>query len=72
MKKLNVRVIPNAKKARVIEADGKLKVYVNAPAIEGKANEAVVEALAEHFSVKRRSIRIVVGEKSREKIIEIK
>lgn len=71
MKKINIRVVPNAKKAKIVEENGKLKVYVNEPAIEGKANEAVIEALAEYFGVKRRKIRIIFGEKAKEKTIEI-
>jgi uncharacterized protein YggU (UPF0235/DUF167 family) len=45
-------------------------VSVNASAREGKANEAVIELLADYFSVPISSIRIVRGEKARRKLIE--
>lgn len=69
--KLNVKVTPNAKKTEIIEEGGLLKVRLAAPAVSGKANSALVELLTEHFGVKKSSIRITKGQKSRNKIIEI-
>lgn len=67
-----VKVIPKAKKEEVVEGEGEnLKVKVRAPALEGRANQRLIEVLAKYFKVPKRSIRIVRGEKSREKIIEI-
>ncbi|MFA5103852.1 MAG: DUF167 domain-containing protein [Candidatus Margulisiibacteriota bacterium] len=69
--KLNIKVFPRASKNRIIEENGRLKVYVTSPAVDGKANKAVIESLAEHFDVRKRSVIIVSGEKSREKTVEI-
>ena len=71
MTKLNIKVIPNAKHNKLVEEPGRLKVYLTAPAVEGKANEALIEFLAEYFNVKKNRISIIRGVKSREKIIEI-
>ena len=71
MKTFKVKVIPNAKKNEVIREKGKLKVYVNVPAKDGKANRALIETLADFFNVKKRDVKIVSGEKSREKIVQI-
>lgn len=71
MKTINVRVIPNARKDHVAEEEGRFKIYVNAPAIGGKANKAMIEVLAEFFNVKKSDIRIIRGEKSREKVIGV-
>ncbi|HEC87650.1 MAG TPA: DUF167 domain-containing protein [Thermoplasmatales archaeon] len=71
MKTFKVKVIPNAKKNEVIREEEKLKVYVNVPAKDGKANRALIETLADFFNVKKRDIKIVSGEKSREKIVQI-
>lgn len=70
--KLTVFVHPNSKKPR-IEKDllGDLHVYVNAPPLEGKANKAVAISLAEYFSVSKSRVRLVRGEKSKQKIFEI-
>ena len=44
---------------------------MNEPAIEGRANKKLVEILAEYYGTKKYSIKIVLGEKQRDKIIEI-
>lgn len=69
---LSVIAHPNAKRPR-IEEDllGVMHVYVNAPPLEGKANKAVVEALAEHFHVKKRAVTLLSGERSKHKRFEI-
>jgi uncharacterized protein (TIGR00251 family) len=54
----------------VVEED-RLKVYLTAPAIEGRANEALIKILSAHFQVRKGDIRIVRGEKGRDKIVEI-
>ena len=41
------------------------------PPEDGRANEAVIELLAEHFDVPKGSLRIVRGHTSRQKVIEI-
>lgn len=71
MKTINVKVIPNAKKAKIVEITGGLKIYVLAPAVDGKANKALVEILAGYFSVRKSSVKIIRGDISRNKVIEI-
>ncbi len=66
-----VKVIPRAKKIKIVQENGQLKVHLTAPAIEGRANQALIEVLAEHFNVKKRQIRIISGQKSRQKIVEV-
>lgn len=70
--KIAVIVHPNAKKPR-IEKDllGTMHLYVHAPPLEGKANRAAIEALAEHFHTKRAKITLLSGEKSKNKLFEI-
>jgi uncharacterized protein (TIGR00251 family) len=72
MKKINIRIIPNARKAAIIEEEGRLKVHVTAPAVDGKANAALLLLLAEHLKVRKSDIEILRGEKSRNKVIGIK
>lgn len=63
---------PNSKKPR-IEEDllGTLHVYVNAPPLEGKANNAVIEVLAKHYNTKKSNVILISGEKSKSKTFEI-
>ena len=67
----SIRVIPKAKQNKVVVEQDRLKVYLTAPAIEGRANEALIKILAAHFQVRKGDIRMVRGEKSRDKIVEI-
>jgi uncharacterized protein (TIGR00251 family) len=70
--KIWITVKPQARREEVKKlANGEYSVSVRAPAREGKANEAVVELLAEHFSVPKSSIRIVRGDTARKKLIEV-
>ena len=48
-----------------------LIVAVAAPAVEGKANEAVRRALATAFGVRRQQVSIVGGDRSRDKLVEL-
>jgi uncharacterized protein len=58
-----VRVKPGSRKGPLVEAnaDGELTVYVREPAVEGKANEAVVKLLAKHLGVSRSGLQLVSG-----------
>ncbi len=69
--KYSIKTVPNARRNAVKEENGLLKVYVTAPAVDGKANKAVQKVLADHFKVRASQIFILKGEKSREKLIEI-
>jgi hypothetical protein len=64
-------VIPNAKQNRLVEETGRVKVYLTAPPVDGKANQALVEYLAEHYAVKRSAVKIIRGKTGREKVVEI-
>ena len=69
--KLQIKVMPNARKESVIEADGVLVVRVNVVPEKGKANEAVIKLLAKHFKVAKSKVKIVRGLTSRNKVVEI-
>ncbi len=68
---INVKVITNARKNAIKNDEGIIKVYVNAPPVKGKANKALVKLLAGHFKIKKVDIKIVKGEKSKFKTLEI-
>lgn len=70
--RVKVRVTPRAKKEKIVEENGTLKVYVNDPALEGEANKRVIEMLAEFYNTKKYNVTIVQGELQRNKIVEIK
>ena len=70
--KISVIAHPNSKRPRV-EKDllGELHAYVSEPPLEGKANNAIANALAKHFEVRRSDVILVSGEKSKNKLFEI-
>lgn len=68
---IKIKVVANSKKNQVVKNEGLFKVYVTAPAVDGKANKAVIAVLAEHFNKRKSNIKIVRGEKARNKIIEM-
>jgi len=68
-----VRVQPRASKDEIAgEMAGALKVRLRAPAVEDRANEALVEFLAQLLKTPRSAVRILSGERSRTKRIEIR
>ncbi len=67
-----VRVQPRASRNRIAgEMGDALKIALTAPPVEGKANEACVEFLANLLKVARSSVTIASGESSRNKVVRV-
>ena len=67
---LEIRVRPNSSRNKVGGVVGeppRLVVAVQAPAVDGKANQAVIKQLAEAFNLRARDFTIVFGELGRDK-----
>jgi len=70
---LSVRVQPRASKDEIAgEMGGALKVRLMAPAVENRANEALIEFLARLLKTPKAAVRILSGVRSRTKRIEIR
>jgi uncharacterized protein (TIGR00251 family) len=67
-----LKIIPGAKRDLVRQEKDIWKVYLVAPAVDGKANKALVSLLADYFQVRKNQIQIIKGLKSRYKTISIK
>lgn len=69
---LELKVIPNAPRNEVAGWLGDaLKVKIHAPALEGRANDALLDFLAEQLGVPRRDVTLLRGDKSRRKVVQI-
>jgi uncharacterized protein len=68
---ITVRVIPRSSKNGLEWDQGALKARITASPVEGAANEAVIALLARRLGLPKRSISIVRGATSRQKIVEI-
>lgn len=67
-----VHVQPRASRSEIAGVHGEaVKVRLTAPPVDGAANAALVAFLAEVFCVTRNAVRVVAGEKSRSKVVEI-
>ena len=70
--RLNVRVTPNARKNEVVSwTQDEVRLKIKAPAVDGKANAALIEYLSELTCLPRAKIQLKAGEKSRIKLVEI-
>lgn len=70
---LCVHAQPGAKRTEVAGLHGEsVKIRLAAPAREDRANEALVDYLAQRFAVPRRNVTLVAGAKSREKRLEVR
>jgi hypothetical protein len=70
--RLALKVVPKASRTRIAGWVGEsLKVQVSAPPERGRANEAVLDLLASVLDLPRKALRIVVGDSSPRKVVEI-
>ena len=70
---LAIRVTPRARRNEIfgILNDGTVKIRLTSPPVEGKANAALVEFLADILEVPRSRVEIVAGKTGRDKLVSI-
>ena len=69
---IEVRVVPRAAKSGVAGLrDGAMLVRLNAPPVEGAANEELIEIVANALGVPRRAVTLVSGARSRQKRLQV-
>lgn len=70
---ISIHAQPGARRTEVTGLHGEsLKIRVAAPALEDRANDALIEFVAKRLEVAKRDVTIASGEKSREKRLEIR
>jgi uncharacterized protein YggU (UPF0235/DUF167 family) len=72
MIRVSLRAHPAARAEKVLlQPDGSLAVWVRAPARDGRANTAVLGALAGALGLRARQVRLLRGERGRDKLVEL-
>lgn len=70
--KISVKVKPGAKENEIEKiGENDFKISVKEPAKEGRANRAVIKALAKHLGISQSSVKIISGLKSKNKMVEV-
>ena len=70
---IKISVIPNSSKTFVVGIlDGVIKIKLNSPPIEGRANKEVIEFLSKLLGIPKTSISILRGDKNKLKTLQIK
>ncbi len=68
----SVRVVPRSSRNQIVGVEGEaLKIKLTAPPVEGAANAALVEFIAEWLGVRKNAVSIVSGDKARNKIVRV-
>jgi uncharacterized protein (TIGR00251 family) len=70
---ISIRVIPRSKKSEISQVldDGTIKVRLTAPPVDGKANQSLIQLLADVIGIRTSQIEFVSGRKSRDKLVRI-
>jgi hypothetical protein len=68
---IEIKVVTNSKKQGLFREGAGLKVMLTSSPIEGRANEELVGYLSRIFGVRKREIKILIGEKTRRKLVSI-
>jgi uncharacterized protein len=69
---LAIKAIPNAPRSEIVGWLGEaLKIKIHAPPVEGRANDALCEFLADALDLPRRAITVLRGDTSRQKVVRI-
>ncbi len=68
---ITIKVIPAARQNLFKEEGDIIKVYLTAPAVDGKANSALIKFLSKHYNVNVSRIEILKGNKAKIKVVSI-
>lgn len=68
---IEIKVTAGAKSNSFKFENGTYSIRIMAKAIDGKANKAIIDFLADELNIKKRDVEILKGEKSSKKIIAI-
>lgn len=67
---LDIKVAPKSSKTGIINENGCVKVYLNSPPVDGKANRECIELFAKQFRFPKSSIEIIKGSTGKNKRLQ--
>jgi uncharacterized protein len=69
---IEIAVSPKSSRSRIVVGKGEqIKIYLNSPPVEGKANAELIKLLSKKLGIAKSGIVIIRGQNSRKKIISI-
>lgn len=67
-----LKIKPKASQAKVVKIDDAYyQIFITRPPEKGKANKQIIKLLADYFNVSSSQVKIITGEKGRQKVVEI-
>lgn len=70
--RVSIRAKPRASRSRIVRTDGtSIEASLAAPPVDGAANAALIELLADALELPRRTLSLVLGETSKNKVVEV-
>jgi uncharacterized protein (TIGR00251 family) len=70
--RLEVYIQPRASRTELAGLhDGVIKIRIAAPPVENAANRALIDFIAQHLGIAKRSVRVISGGASRRKVLEV-
>lgn len=72
-KQIKIKLLPRSSINQIMETDetGEMKIKIKSPPVDGEANEKLIRFLSKEWDVPKSKIKIIKGEKSKHKVIEI-
>jgi len=70
--RLNVKLLLNSKNDRLVQEEGRSRVYLALPRTCPDPNKALIKFLAAHFYVEKNMVSIITGQNKREKLVEVR
>lgn len=72
-KQIKIKLLPRSSINQIVETDetGEIKIKIKSPPVDGEANKELIKFLSKEWNIPKSHIKIIKGEKSKHKIIEV-
>lgn len=73
IKQIKIKLLPRSSVNQIMETyeNGEMKIKIKSPPVDGEANDELIRFLSKEWDIPKSNIKIIKGEKSKHKIIEI-